>query len=67
MWYLLAAAIAGGLLAGMVFYARQDAKRAERLAALKREAEERANAQSITDNVRRMSIDSVRDRLQQTK
>lgn len=67
MWVWIATIFGCGLLAGLVFYARKDAQKAEHLAALKREAKERARAQNITDNVRRMSADSVRDKLQQTK
>lgn len=65
---ILGAIIFGcGLVGLVVFFARQDGERAERLAALKREIKERENAQTIIDNVRRTDIDSVRDKLQQTK
>ena len=51
----------------VVFLARQEGKKAARLAALKREAKEIARAQSIADSVYRMSADSVRNQLKQTK
>jgi len=67
MWPLIATVIGCGLLLCLAFFARQDGKKSERLAALKREAKEIARAQGISDNVRRLSADSVRDRLKQTK
>lgn len=68
MWTYITALIFGlCLLWGMVYYARKEAKKSERLDALKREAKEIARAQAINDAVRNMSIDSVRDKLQQTK
>lgn len=67
MWHVIALTFGCGLLVGLVFYARQEAKKSEKLAALKREAKEIARAQDISDSVRRLSADSVRDRLKQTK
>lgn len=68
MWIYITALIFGSGLVGLVVYlARQDATKSARLEALKREIKERQRAQTINDNVRRMSIDSVRNKLQQTK
>lgn len=68
MWVYLAALIFGLILLGvLMFLARRDGTKSARLEALKREIKERQRAQTINDNVRRMSIDSVRDKLQQTK
>lgn len=67
MQYLFALVFGCGLIGLVVYFAKQDGERAERLAALKREIKERENAQTIIDNVRRTNIDSVRDKLQQTK
>lgn len=67
MQYLFALVFGCGLIGLVVYFAKQDGERAERLAALKREIKERENAQTIIDNVRRTSIDSVRNKLQQTK
>ena len=68
MWTYITALIFGlCLLWGLVHYARKESSNAARLDALKREIKVRQRAQTINDNVRRMSIDSVRDKLQQTK
>lgn len=67
MWPLTALIFALSMLCGAVYYARKEAKKSERLEALKREAKEIARAQAINDSVRNMPIDSVRDKLQQTK
>lgn len=68
MWIYITALIFGSLLlSGVVFFARQEGKKSARLDALKRELKERERAQTIIDNVRNTSIDSVRDKLQQTK
>ena len=67
MWYLTALIFGIFLLGGVICYARREAKHFERLESLKREAKEIARAQAINDSVRNMSIDSVRDKLQQTK
>lgn len=67
MQYLLALVFGCGLIGIVVYFAKQDGERAERLAALKREIKERENAQTIIDNVRSTNIDIVRDKLQQTK
>lgn len=67
MQYLLALVFGCGLIGLVIYFARQDGERAERLAALKREIKERENAQTIIDNVRRTNIDSVREKLKQTK
>ena len=68
MWTYITALIFGlCLLWGLVHYARKESFNAARLDALKREIKVRQRAQTINDNVRRMSIDSVRDKLQQTK
>ena len=68
MWTYITALIFGlWLLFGLIHYARKESSNAARLEALKREIKERQRAQTINDNVRRMSIDSVRNKLQQTK
>ena len=67
MQYLFALVFGSGLILLVVYYAKQDGDRAERLAALKREIKERETAQTIMDNVRRADINSVCDKLQQTK
>ena len=68
MWTYITALIFGlCLLFGLIHYARKESSNAARLEALKREIKERQRAQTINDNVRRMSIDSVRNKLQQTK
>lgn len=68
MWIYLIALIFGlSLLGGIVYLARQEGKKSARLEALKRELKERERATSIIDNVRNTPIDSVRDKLQQTK
>ena len=68
MWTYITALIFGlCLLWGMVYYARKEGAHAARLEALKREIKERKRAQTIIDNVRRTDIDSVRNKLQQTK
>lgn len=68
MYIYLAALIFGtGLIWLIVYLAKQDATKSARLEALKREIKERERAAVIVDNVRRMSIDSVRDKLKQTK
>lgn len=68
MWTYITALIFGLILLGvLMFLARRDGTKSARLEALKREIKERQRAQTINDNVRRMSIDSVRDKLQQTK
>ncbi len=56
-----------GLLGVLVYFVRQDGKKAERLAALKQEIKEISRAQDITDAVGRMSAHCVRDKLKQTK
>lgn len=68
MWTYITALIFGLILLGvLMFLARRDGTKSARLEALKREIKARQRAQTINDNVRRMSIDSVRDKLQQTK
>ena len=68
MWTYITALIFGLILLGvLMFLARRDGTKSARLEALKREIKERQRAQTINDNVRRMSIDSVRNKLQQTK
>ena len=68
MWTYITALICGLILLGvLMFLARRDGTKSARLEALKREIKVRQRAQTINDNVRRMSIDSVRDKLQQTK
>lgn len=68
MWTYITALIFGLILLGvLMFLARRDGTKSARLDALKREIKERQRAQTINDNVRRMSIDSVRNKLQQTK
>lgn len=68
MWTCITALIFGlCLLWGIVHYARKESSNAARLDALKREIKERQRAQTIIDNVRRTDIDSVRNKLQQTK
>ena len=68
MWPYITALIFGLCLVSLVvFYARKSAKESARLEALKREIKERERAQSIIDNVRATPIDSVRDKLKQTK
>ncbi|MBR4592131.1 MAG: hypothetical protein IKO35_02875 [Elusimicrobiaceae bacterium] len=67
MWQIHGLIFGCSLLMLVVFLARQEGKKAARLAALKREAKEIARAQSIADSVYRMSADSVRNKLKQTK
>lgn len=67
MQYLFALVVGCGLIGLVIYFARQDGERAERLAALKREIQDRNNAQTIIDNVRNTSIDRVREKLKQTK
>lgn len=68
MWTCITALIFGlFLLWGIIHYARKEISNSARLDALKREIKERQRAQTIIDNVRRTDIDSVRDKLQQTK
>ena len=67
MWYIIALVVFLILLSGLIYFIRQDAKQSARLDAIKREIKERQRAQTIIDNVRRESVDSVRDKLQQTK
>lgn len=68
MWTYITALIFGlCLFGGIVFFARKEAKSSARLDALKREIKERQRAQTVIDNVRRTDIDSVRNKLQQTK
>lgn len=55
------------LLGFIIYFARQSGKTSARLDAIKREIKERERAQTIIDNVRNTPIDSVRDKLQQTK
>lgn len=59
--------IGGGLLGVLVYFVRQDGKKAERLAALKQEIKEISRAQNITHAVERMPTCCVRDKLKQTK
>lgn len=67
MWYITALIFGFFLVSGIIYYARKESANAARLNALKREVKERQRAQTIIDNVRREPIDSVRDKLQQTK
>lgn len=68
MWMYLAALIFGlSLLGGIIFLSRKEGKNSARLEALKNEIKERERAQTIINNVRNTSIDSVRDKLKQTK
>ena len=68
MWIYITALIFGlCLVGGVILFAWREGKQSARLDALKREIKERQRAQNINDNVRRMSIDSVRNKLQQTK
>lgn len=68
MWVYLAALIFGtGLIGLIVYLAKQDATKSARLEALKREIKERERAETIISSVRQSSIDSVRNKLQQTK
>lgn len=68
MWFLLAALIFGlCLLLGVVVFARRDGLHSARLAALKKEIQERERANRIIDNVRNTPIDRVREKLKQTK
>lgn len=56
-----------GFLGILVYFIRQETAKSARLAALKQEIKERERAQSISDNVRNMPIDRVRQQLKQTK
>lgn len=68
MWqYILALTCGLCLLSAVVLFARRDAKKAEHIKALKREIKERERAQVIMDTVRNRPIDSVRNKLQDTK
>lgn len=68
MWTYITALIFGlCLLWGVIHYARKESSNAARLEALKREIKERERANTIIDSVRNMSIDRVRDKLNQTK
>lgn len=68
MWTYITALMFGlFLLFGIIHYARKESANSARLDALKRELKERERANTIVDNVRRMSIDRVRDKLNQTK
>lgn len=55
------------LLGSLVYWARQDGKKAERLAALKREIKEVQRVQNLTNHVRCDTIERVRGKLQQIK
>lgn len=50
-------------LAGVLIYARAEARKAERLDVLKQELKERERDDKIKDNVSRMADDDVRERL----
>lgn len=68
MWICATVLIFGlGLLGGLIYFVRQEAKKSVRLAAIKKEAENIARAQQTLNSVRDMSIDSVREKLQHTK
>lgn len=68
MWTYITALMFGlCLLWGVIHYARKESSNAARLEALKREIKERERANTIIDSVRNMSIDRVRDKLNQTK
>ena len=68
MWFLLAALIFGlCLLLGVVVLARRDVLHSARLAALKKEIQERERANRVVDTVRNTPIDRVREKLKQTK
>lgn len=68
MWqYILALTCGLCLLSAVVLFARRDAKRAEHIKALKREIKEREYANRVCDAVRNMPIDSVREKLKDTK
>ena len=68
MWlYITALVFVFSLLSLLVYFVRQEGSKSARLEALKREIKERERAQSIIDNVRATPIDSVRDKLKQTK
>ncbi len=55
------------LVLGLVYWARQDAKRAERLAALKREIKEAARVQQMVDRVDRWPTQRVLERLRERR
>lgn len=68
MWlYITALAFLLALVGAVVYWARKSAKDSARLVALKRELKEKERAQTIVSSVRHSSIDSVRDKLKQTK
>lgn len=68
MWIYITALLFGlGLLFGLIHYARKESSNSARLEALKRELKERERAETIISSVRQSSIDSVRNKLQQTK
>lgn len=67
MWHLIALVFGLGLISGIIYYARKEVLSNARLDALKRELKERERATIIIDNVRRMSTNSVRDKLKETK
>lgn len=65
MWISVGLICIYGLLLGAVFVlARKNGSKAAQLEALKAEVKERQRANKIMDNVRNMSADDVRRRLQ---
>lgn len=63
MWYLVGGAFALCLLSLLVYFARQEGRKAERLEALKREAKERAREQRINNFAYSLTADDARRRL----
>ena len=63
MWYLVGLILALCFLSLLVYLARQEGKKSERIEALKREAKERAREQQITSNVYSLSADDARRKL----
>ena len=67
MWHVYGLIFGLGLLGLAVFFIRQEGKKAARLEALKREAREVARVQEVLDQVERLPIGVVRQRLYNTR
>ena len=63
MWYLVGLILALCFLSLLVYFARQEGKKSERIEALKREAKERAREQQITSNVYSLTPSEARNKL----